>query len=150
MDRRVQLVISLMENNLRRELMLSEMSQAVMLTPEHFCRIFKAETGRTPASYLKWLRIQRAQELLKTTFLSVKQIMFSVGARDESHFRRDFKSTCGVTPVQYRTRHSVANHSGDGLLNSLYQNPPANINFRHEDALVMAGGVVYSSDFTRP
>jgi transcriptional regulator GlxA family with amidase domain len=131
MDHRVQMVISLMENNLRRELLLSEMSQYVALTPEHFCRIFKAEMGRTPANYLKWLRIQRAKELLMTTFLSVKQIMFIVGARDESHFRRDFKSVCGMTPMQYRIRHGVTNFTRDGVRNSIYQNPPANINIRH-------------------
>lgn len=48
--------------------------------------------------------MRRAQELLETTFLSVKEIMAKVGVTDESHFVRDFKRFHGCTPAQYRAR----------------------------------------------
>lgn len=55
-----------------------------------------------PAKYLRLLRMQEARELLETTFLSVKEIRTRVGFGDESHFMRDFKKACGMTPAQYR------------------------------------------------
>jgi transcriptional regulator GlxA family with amidase domain len=102
MDRRVQHVIDLMQQHLRRGLTLCEMAQAVHLAPEHLCRRFKAETGSPPAKYLKGLRMQKAKELLGTTHLSVKEIMTLVGINDVSHFVRDFRLNCGLTPTQYR------------------------------------------------
>ena len=104
MDSRVRHVISLMEDHLSKRLMLNSIARSVNLTPEHLCRIFKAETGDTPINYLRWLRIQKAKQLLDTSFLSVKEIMHIVGAGDESHFRRDFKTACGMTPSRYRAQ----------------------------------------------
>lgn len=105
MDHRVQRVIALMKANLRRGLTLGEMAQAADLTPSHFCRLFKAETGGTPAKYLKWLKMQKAKELLETTTLGVKQVMLRLGVKDKSHFVRDFEMTSGLTPTKYRAHY---------------------------------------------
>jgi transcriptional regulator GlxA family with amidase domain len=91
-----------MRRDLRAKLTLQDMARAVNLTSFHFCHLFKAETGRSPAKYLKALRLERARELLETTFLSVKEIRALVGLNDESHFARDFRATFGVTAQQYR------------------------------------------------
>jgi hypothetical protein len=48
--------------------------------------------------------MQRAKELLETTFLSVKEIRTTIGINDHSHFIREFKKSYGMTPAQYRTR----------------------------------------------
>ncbi|HEY0100668.1 MAG TPA: helix-turn-helix transcriptional regulator [Pyrinomonadaceae bacterium] len=87
---------------MRTKLTLHDMARAVNLTTFHFCHLFKAETGRSPAKYLKALRLERARELLETTFLSVKEIRALVGVNDESHFARDFRNAYGLTAQQYR------------------------------------------------
>ena len=46
--------------------------------------------------------MERAKELLETSFLSVKEIAHRVGLNDESHFVRDFKMIYGLTPISYR------------------------------------------------
>ena len=102
MDARVQRVISLMQDDLCQDLTLCERAQVVNLTASHLCRLFKAELGVSPTRYLKLLRIQKAKNLLETTFLNIKQIMIRVGVNDESHFVRDFKIIYGTTPAQYR------------------------------------------------
>ena len=102
MDVRVQNVVALMRRDLRAKLTLQDMACAVNLTSFHFCHLFKAETGSSPAKYLKTLRLERARELLETTFLSVKEIRALVGVNDESHFARDFRATYGLTAQQYR------------------------------------------------
>lgn len=109
MDHRVQKVICLIKQNLRRELKLGEMAETVNLSPSRLYQIFKTETGMPPTRYLKVLRMEMAKGLLETTFLSVKEITSRVGANDESHFVRDFKSEYRVTPSQYRTHHLDGN-----------------------------------------
>ena len=110
-DRRAQTVIDLILTNFHRQLTLDEMAQSVNLTPTHLCRVFKAATGISPAKYLKRIRIEKAQELLETTFLSVKEVIRSVGATDQSHFMRDFKSATGLPLAQYRAFHHRSNLS---------------------------------------
>lgn len=102
MDARVQNVVTLMRRDLRAKLTLNDMARTVNLTSFHFCHLFKAETGQSPARYLKALRLERARELLETTFLSVKEIRSLVGLNDESHFARDFRAAYGLTPQQHR------------------------------------------------
>lgn len=102
MDVRVQNVISLMRRDLRAKLTLNDMARVVNLTSFHFCHLFKVETGSSPARYLKALRLERARELLETTFLSAKEIRALVGLNDESHFARDFRAAYGLTPQQHR------------------------------------------------
>jgi len=102
LDLRVQNIVRLMRRDLRARLTLNDMARAANLTSFHFCHLFKAETGRSPAKYLKTLRLERARELLETTFLSVKEIRALVGLNDESHFARDFRAAYGLTPQQHR------------------------------------------------
>ena len=52
--------------------------------------------------YLKLIRMQKAEQLLLSTFLSVKEIMNRVGISNESYFSREFKRTFGLAPLQYR------------------------------------------------
>lgn len=102
MDSRVQTVLVLMESGLNKKLSLDRMAESAYLSRWHLLRLFKAETGVTPAKYLKHLRMQRASYLLKTSFLSVKEIMVKLGIGDKSHFTSDFKLFYGTSPIRYR------------------------------------------------
>jgi transcriptional regulator GlxA family with amidase domain len=104
MDQRVRTVIDLMNDNLRRKLTLREMARAVDLSSSHLRRLFKAQTGKPVATYLKDLRLQHSRELLETTFLSVKQIAAEVG-QSTNHFVTDFKKLHGVTPGRFAARY---------------------------------------------
>ena len=114
MNYKVQLVVRFMKDNLHKRLRLTEMAGLIGQTPEHFCRMFKAETGMAPMKYLKRVRMEKAQELLMTTSMTVKEIVMTIGATDESHFRRDFKHFCGMTPAEYKARSHLESHTGDG------------------------------------
>jgi len=102
MDYRVQLVIRMMRDDLRRDLPLDEMARATQLSRMHLCRLFKAATGMTPVQFRKALRTRRAQELLETSFLRIKEVRSAAGFSDPSHFARDFRRATGRSPVQYR------------------------------------------------
>lgn len=102
MDQRVQIVLDLMEENLQRELSLEELARIVNLSASRLRHLFRAETGMSPTQYLKSVRIQKAKEMLETTFMSVKQIMSLVGAGDRNHFAHNFKKAYGSSPTEYR------------------------------------------------
>lgn len=93
-----------MRDDVRGELSLGEFAQSVNLSVWRLCHIFKSDVGMPPIRYLRQLRMERAKDLLESSFLSVKEIAFQVGLNDESHFVRDFKSTYGYSPALYRAR----------------------------------------------
>src|SRR4026209_2135718 len=108
----------MMQEDVRGELSLGEFAQSVNLSVWRLCHIFKSDVGMPPIRYLRLLRMERAKDLLESSFLSVKEIAFQVGLNDESHFVRDFKSTYGFSPALYRTHyknnHSEAPHNDNG------------------------------------
>lgn len=102
-DKRVEKIIQMMREDVRGELSLAEFAQSVNLSVWRLCHIFKSDVGMPPIRYLRLLRMERAKNLLESSFLSVKEIAFQVGLNDESHFVRDFKSTYGFSPTLYRS-----------------------------------------------
>jgi transcriptional regulator GlxA family with amidase domain len=79
-----------------------ELGQLVNLSGSRLRHLFKAEMDQTPAQYLKTIRMSEAATLLRTTFLSVKEIMNRVGISNESHFVHEFKKAHGLAPSKYR------------------------------------------------
>jgi YesN/AraC family two-component response regulator len=97
----------------REEPSLSEMAQIVNLSPSRLRYLFKREVGVAPGHYLRKFRLERAKELLETTFLSVKEIITRIGVNDQSHFIREFKKAYGLTPAQYRMSLATNNYSSE-------------------------------------
>ena len=122
MDKRVEKIIQMMREDVRGELSLAELAQSVNLSVWRLCHIFKLEVGMPPIRYLRQLRMERAKDLLESSFLSVKEIAYQVGLNDESHFVRDFKSTYGHSPALYRSQFrnngSENGHNGSNGKNS--------------------------------
>jgi transcriptional regulator GlxA family with amidase domain len=94
--------IDVMDDTLDRPLSVGEVAAAVNLSRSQLTRLFKQQTGTSPARYLHELRLARARVLLERTFLSVKQVMACVGLNDPSHFSRDFRRQYGFAPSQLR------------------------------------------------
>src|SRR6266481_3053915 len=102
MDVRVEVTIKTMHHSLADQVSLVILSRGVNLSPSRLRQLFKNETGRSPMQYLRHLRMQHAQELLRGSFLSIKEVAFLSGAKDLSHFVRAFKKEYGVTPSGFR------------------------------------------------
>ena len=70
----------------------------------HFLRCFAATYGRTPALYLAERRIERAQDLLRATNLTVTEVCFLVGYSSLGSFSTRFRQLVGVSPSAYQAR----------------------------------------------
>lgn len=85
---------------------LPELAGIAGLSLFHFARQFKNTTGLSPHHYLVGKRIERAQELLANSDLSLAEIAFATGFADQSHLTRHFHQIVGTTPGQFRrSRH---------------------------------------------
>ena len=109
MDQRVQKIISLIKDDLRKAQPVDDLARVVNLSPSRLNHLFKLAVGVPLSKYVRALRMQRAKELLETTFLSVKEITAEMGYKDESHFVQNFKAAYGSTPAQYRRNHESTN-----------------------------------------
>ena len=109
MDRRIELVISQIETDVARAWETAELAALVNLSASRFRHLFKEETGQTTGQYLRELRLQRAEFLLRTTFLQIKEVMIEAGLKSSSHFVQYFKQKYGFTPSAYRQH--LATHS---------------------------------------
>jgi len=101
---RVQAAIDFMNANLHRSISVNELADSVHVSPSHFARLFKTETGIAPGQYLTNLRMEKAGQLLATASLSIKEIMGAVGYYSRSNFIRCFRKHFHVTPSEYRQR----------------------------------------------
>jgi AraC-like DNA-binding protein len=95
--------IARIEQSAAGELRLSELAASAGLSPFHFLRLFKRETGLTPHRFLVQTRIRHAVELLRETSRTVTEIAFEVGFGDLSNFINAFRREVGIPPRSYRT-----------------------------------------------
>ena len=104
-DRRLLLVLMLVENNIRRQLAIGDLAAAVNLSSGRLAHLFKSEVGVSPQRYLNDIRMEKAKELLENGVLSGKEIAALVGIPNASRFCRTFKARYGITPKEYRRTH---------------------------------------------
>ena len=102
MDERVRRVIEHMQQRIDCRLTVSALAAIADLSVAHLTRLFRAETGLTPAAFLHRLRMEHARFLVERTSLSVAEVRARVGITDRSHFARDFRLAHGLSPRMLR------------------------------------------------
>lgn len=104
-DRRLRAAIDfLLAHDLKRKFRIVQLSRHLNLSTTRVHHLFHEQFGLSPGQIFKLRRMQRAKELLESTFLSVKEVMAVVGLNDLSHFVRDFKQTFGSSPSELRKK----------------------------------------------
>jgi len=88
----------------RRPISIKEVATQFGVTREHFARIFHAETGETPAVFLRQLRLQTARRLLRSTNMPVREVAEQSGFGSSTHFCRAFRLAQKMSPEEYRGR----------------------------------------------
>lgn len=71
-----------------------------------FERRFKEFTGQTPGAEIRRIRIEKAEELLRQSNLSVTQVAAQCGFEGSSRFSLFFRKRTGLSPSEYRRRHT--------------------------------------------
>lgn len=87
------------------ELTIADIAGYFGFSHSHFCRLVKQSTGKTAMELLIGTRVREACRLLEGSALSIKEIAYSVGFGDETHFIKTFKRHMSVTAREYRRQH---------------------------------------------
>jgi AraC-like DNA-binding protein len=90
---------------LAEPLTLRDLARAAAVSPEHLCRLFRAELGTTPMAYLWAERTRQGLRLLAATGLPVKEVAARCGFRSTFHFARRVRQATGLGPTAYRRSH---------------------------------------------
>lgn len=85
---------------------LDGLASAAGMLKYHFLRCFAAEYGKTPAQYLCHRRIERAQDLLRATNLTVTEVCFMVGYSSLGSFSARFHELVGCSPSAYQRQYA--------------------------------------------
>jgi transcriptional regulator GlxA family with amidase domain len=99
---RVQDALAFARKNLRQSLTVEQLAEAARLSPRQFARVFRSETGQSPARAVENLRLEAARYMLEQGRLPVEEIARGTGFGDRERMRRSFLRTFGQTPQAIR------------------------------------------------
>jgi transcriptional regulator GlxA family with amidase domain len=83
---------------------LTSLADVAGVSPRHLSRLFHAELGVSPATYVELTRIDIARRLLEDTTAPIKSIAHAAGFGSTATLRRAFQRSMSVTPLEYRQR----------------------------------------------
>ena len=86
---------------------LATVAAVAGLSKYHFQRLFKATYGLTPAAYLSERRVERAQDLLRATNLTVTEVCHAVGFTSLGSFSARFRELVGENPSAFQARYAA-------------------------------------------
>jgi len=97
----VKVAIDYIEKNYDKEISLEDVAKQVGVTPQHFSKIFKLETGTNYVDWVTELRMEQAKKYLLRGKHTMKEVCFLVGYKDPNYFSRIFKRIVGMPPREY-------------------------------------------------
>ncbi|MFD8827237.1 GlxA family transcriptional regulator [Streptomyces sp. NPDC059605] len=86
------------------DLSVDALAARARLSPRHFARAFRDETGLTPGRYVERVRLEQARRLLEDTTDGVLGISRACGYGTPEAMRRAFVKALGTAPAEYRRR----------------------------------------------
>lgn len=95
-------IINYINSNFTSTITLEELSQYSGLSKNGIIAIFKRMYHTTPIQYINTLRVYRAEDLLRSTDMSITQIALECGFNDSNYFTRTFRAINGMTPRDFR------------------------------------------------
>ncbi|MDR1121145.1 MAG: AraC family transcriptional regulator [Dysgonamonadaceae bacterium] len=105
-DIRIHKSLQYIHENIDKTISISELAGISCITEDHFIRTFKKEMKQTPLKYINTKKIEKAQLLLLTTGLPVREIAMELSMDNISYFNRVFRQHAGTTPCDYRKKYS--------------------------------------------
>jgi AraC-like DNA-binding protein len=102
-DFRVRKSLRILDDGIAEGIELDTVARDAGLSRPHFFKLFRENTGVTPALYANTMRIERALDRLMGSQNSVTDIGYELGFSSQSHFTHFFSANVGIAPTQYRT-----------------------------------------------
>ena len=101
-EKRINHTLEIMYQNIGSDISVEELAKSCCLSTGHFSHLFKDVVGVSPHSYMIFLRMEKARDLLLGTRLSIREVGEAVGCPDQNYFSRLFKKHSGLSPSEFR------------------------------------------------
>lgn len=88
--KKVRMIIE--ENLDNPDFNIDSIAQSVGLSRSSFFKKLKNLLGVAPVDFIKEIRLNKAEQLIRTTELSISEIAYAVGFRDAGYFSKCFRS----------------------------------------------------------
>lgn len=98
----IDFIVSYVEQRYGQEVYLDDLAEQLKMSSGYLSTYFKEKTGTNFIDYLHGVRIAKAQEMLESTELKIKEVAERAGYQNLNSFNRMFKKFTGVTPSDYR------------------------------------------------
>lgn len=95
---RVQMALAFAKENLSSALSVETLAEAARLSPRQFSRVFREETGQSPAKAIERLRVEAARMMMETSRLPIEVIARETGFGDRERMRQAFLRAFGQSP----------------------------------------------------
>jgi AraC-like DNA-binding protein len=93
-----------MDRHYTEPLDLAAVAAVAGISKYHFQRVFTATYGISPAAHLSQRRVERAQDLLRGTNLTVTEVCHAVGFSSLGSFSSRFRELVGESPREFQRR----------------------------------------------
>lgn len=87
-------------------LQVNQISKKLHYSDRQLGRLFNQHVGTSPKLFSRLVRVNFSLRLLRDTTKTIEVIAGLTGYHDPSHFLRDFKQVCGITPQEFRANMS--------------------------------------------
>lgn len=100
---RIKKVSSAIQESPEMNYAIEELCKSTGMSAAKLQMGFKEMHGKTVCNFISNVRLEKAEELLKTTDLNVSQIVYSLGWTSRSYFCKIFKEKYQCSPKLYQT-----------------------------------------------
>jgi AraC family transcriptional regulator len=101
-DFRLRKALTLMRENVARDLDMETVARKSGLSRAHFFSIFRDELELTPAIFWNSLRMEEAMLQMRSSPESLTSVASNLGFNAQCNFTRFFRQRTGVAPSEYR------------------------------------------------
>ncbi|TCL56669.1 AraC family two component transcriptional regulator [Kineothrix alysoides] len=101
-DNVVRLACQYVVEHVDDKISLTEISDALGISKNYFCSLFKQETSENFLNYVTRTKIKRAKYLLKEKNMRIYEVCNYLGYTDTTYFTKLFKKYIGMTPNEYK------------------------------------------------
>ncbi|WP_418961003.1 GlxA family transcriptional regulator [Streptomyces tritici] len=91
-------------DHLGEDLSAAALAARMCLSERHFARVFRQETGTSPAAYVEAARVEVARRLLETTDAPLDAVAAASGLGSPETLHRAIRRQLATTPAAYRRR----------------------------------------------
>lgn len=112
-DKRIRKVMHYISNHFKESLTVRKMAELVNLSDMYFGNLFKQETGISFHKFLNSIRMNHAEDMLRSGEFKVSEIADACGFSDVFYFSRQYKESRGFAPSKVMKTFKYKNEEKD-------------------------------------